>query len=296
MKLDSLGPFEQRYDLRKQLWLDGPHGGWLALDRILGREVVVNLPYRPDDDQRFLQMAQIRARLRHAHLVPLYDLGETKDGKPFFTEPYLKATDIRRMRLDGDDKADDVTLPRLVSYLLDVCKAVAFVHANGFLHLDLHPGNVLVVQESQEVFVVCGHPSLPPVHVDRVGVGAWPKGILWGVPGYMAPEQVDPERLGAADVLTDVYGLGGILFEILYDYPPNGRQATSPIEILTALAKRKGSPERGTFGRRAARCRDLARKLEPVCLRALEYARTARPVSAPAFMREVEQCGWGWAS
>src|SRR5262245_49588083 len=189
MMLDSPVPFEQRYDLRNQLWLDGPHGGWLALDRTLGREVVVNLPYRPDDDQWFLQMAQLRARLRHANLVPLYDLGATKDGKPFFTEPYIKATDIRRLQLDGEDKPGGVTLPRLVSYLLDVCKAIAFIHANGYVHLELHPGNVLVVPESQEIFVVGGHPSLPPVRVVREGTG--PRGTICGVPAYMAPEQVD---------------------------------------------------------------------------------------------------------
>jgi hypothetical protein len=112
----------------------------------------------------------------------------------------------------------------------------------------------------------------------------------------MAPEQVDPERLGATDVRTDVYGLGGILFEMLYDDPPNGRQSTSVVEILTALAARKGPPERGTLGRRATRCRELARKLEVVCLRALEYDRTARPVSASAFMKEVEQHACRWAS
>ncbi|MGH8702188.1 MAG: protein kinase domain-containing protein [Burkholderiales bacterium] len=187
-----------------------------------------------------------------------------------------------------------MTLPRLVSYLLDVCKAVAFVHANGYLHLELHPGNVLVVPESQEVLVVCGHPSLPPMRVEREG--AWPKGNICGVPAYMAPEQVDPERLGAVDVRTDVYGLGGILFEILYDNPPNGRQRTSVIEIMTELAARKGPPGRGTLGTRAAGCRELARKLELVCLRALEYDRAARPVSVSAFMKEVEQCAWRWAS
>jgi len=115
------------------------------------------------------------------------------------------------------------------------------------------------------------------------------------VPAYAAPEQVDPERLGAPDVLTDVHGLSGILFEILYDHPPNGRRHASVREFLTALAARKGPPRPGTLGTRAARCQELARKLEPVCLRALESDRTARQVSVPAFMREVEQCAWGWS-
>jgi serine/threonine protein kinase len=110
----------------------------------------------------------------------------------------------------------------------------------------------------------------------------------------MAPEQADPQRLGAPDVLTDVYGLGGMLFEILYDDPPNGRQGASVIEILAVLASRKGPPRRGTLGTRAARCRKLARKLEPVGLRALEYDRTARQASVAALVNEVEQCAWGW--
>src|SRR6516165_5407060 len=116
MNLESSDPFEQRYELRKRLWLDGPHGGWLALDRLLGREVVCNIPYRPADDQEFLQMARIRSRLRHANLIPLYDVGSTKDGRPFFTVPYVEATDIRQLQHDRGDKGSTVTLVRLVSY------------------------------------------------------------------------------------------------------------------------------------------------------------------------------------
>jgi serine/threonine protein kinase len=183
-----------------------------------------------------------------------------------------------------------VTLIRLVSYLLDVCKAIACLHANGFLHLELYPGNVLVAPASQEVFVTCGHPSLPPMSIEWTELTAV---RALGVPAYVAPEQVDPDRLGAPDVLTDVYGLGGILFDILYDLPPNGTPHASVPQFLTALAARKGPPRPGTLGTRAARCHKLARKLEPISLRALESDRTARQVSASAFMSEVEQCAWG---
>jgi serine/threonine protein kinase len=155
---------------------------------------------------------------------------------------------------------------------------------------------VLVAPPSQEVFVIRGHPSLPAVSIDWAGVTSGPEPAVLGVPAYMAPEQADPERRGAPDALTDVYGLGGILFEILYDHPPNGRQRASALEQLTALAVREGPPRRGPFGTRTGPCRELARKLEPVCLRALESDRTARQASVSAFMREVEQCAWGWSS
>lgn len=119
-------------------------------------------------------------------------------------------------------------------------------------------------------------------------------GRIVGVPAYMATEQADPDKLGVADTLTDVYGLGGILFEVLYEAPPNARKFTSVDDIFKTLVNRKGPPERGTFGRCAAQHLELARKLEPLCLRALERDRKARPVSVCAFMQEVERLAWGW--
>jgi hypothetical protein len=89
--------------LREQLWLDGPHAGWLAFDRRLGREVVFHTPYRPADDQRFLQAARIRSRLRHANLMSLYEVDATEGGRPFFTEPYIEATDLGQLQRDRSD-------------------------------------------------------------------------------------------------------------------------------------------------------------------------------------------------
>jgi serine/threonine protein kinase len=263
------------------------------VDRLLGRDVVVHIPYRSADDKPFLQLARLRARLRHASLVPIYDLGSTSEGKPFFTEPYFQSTDLRRLQ---HDKATDMTLVRLVSYLLDTCTALAFLHANGFLHLEMRPGSVLVAPQFQEVFVVEGRYCPFPVRGTEKAADAGSQGTMLGVPVYIAPEQLDPERFGGPDVRTDVYGLGGILFEILYNSPPNAGRLTNALEVLTSLARRKGPPRPGTLSTQAGRCRELARRLEPVCLRALESDRAARQENVPAFMSEVEQCAWGWAS
>jgi serine/threonine protein kinase len=147
-----------------------------------------------------------------------------------------------------------------------------------------------VEPQFHEVFVVGDYPSPLPIRHDRGPMEPGQAVVSFGAPAYSAPEQL---LLGAPDVLTDVYGLGGILFEMLYDRPPNGENPASIVEILNALAVRKGPPKPPPFGRRAARSRELARRLQPICLRALESDRTARQVSVSAFMEGVERCAWG---
>jgi hypothetical protein len=68
----------------------------------------------------------------------------------------------------------------------------------------LHPGSILVVPATQEVFLVGGRPFEPPTLGPRLAR-----------PAYMAPEQADLERPEAPDARSDVYGVGGVLFELL---------------------------------------------------------------------------------
>ena len=284
------GRFGERYNLDRKLWCDGPHAGWVALDRLLGRRVVVNFPYRRDHGSEFLKRARLRATLRHANLIPIYDLGHATDGTPFFTEPHIEATDLRTL-LRRDDERSGTTLPQLVSYLRDACQAVAFLHANGFLHLGLFPSNVVVTPAFGEVFVLLAHQSLTPIGALDTTIGTG--GLLVSMPAYMAPEQLNPEALGPIDVVSDVYALGGILFEILYDRPPNGEPGARKDEVSTALATRNGPPPRRTLADRAARSRRLAQKLEPICLRALEHDRRLRQTSVSDFIEDLEDASTG---
>jgi serine/threonine protein kinase len=257
----------------------------------LARQVIVNFAYRQADNQSFIEMAQIRARLRHANLIPIYDLGVTKDYSPYFTEPFIQATELSRLLNSGADKATDITLSRLISYLLDVCQAIAFLHANGFLHLLLSPGKVLLSQGSHEVFVECGHHSLAPVAMASDSQDAERSDVILRPMGHSAPEQLDLQRFGPPGIRTDVYRLGGILYEILYDNPPNGSRGMSSSELLQALAARRGPPPRRPLSTWAVLDQKTARKLEPVCLRALEYEPTARQADVATFAREIEECG-----
>jgi len=271
--------------------MDGPHSGELAYDRALEREVVVNRPYERGgsdgrrDFESFLQTARIRGQLRHTNLIPIYDHGVTGDGVPFFTEPHIRGTTLVAF-LEGDrldDRLEGVTFIRLVNYLLDTCKAVMCLHAKQYVHLQLCPRNVLVVPASREVFLVRGHPSLAPVFIDPAVAG-----VRDLVLAYMAPEQMDLEGPTTFDVCPDVYGLGGILFWILYGEPPN--EGRSHDEIWAALGARRGHPTRGILTARAGHCRALASELEAICLRALHYDRTARYPSVLALVSDIERC------
>lgn len=273
--------FEDRYEPRHPLWLDGPHGGWLAFDCVLERDVVLNIPYRRDDNQRFISSAKLRARLRHANLIPLLDLNVTREGNPYFTDPYLESFDLRE-RLRGDIEG---TLWKHTRILLQVCDAVRFVHANDLLHLDLKPGNVLVTRSFQEVFLVRGHSSLPAASVSSEDDNL--SGVTIGTPAYMAPEQVDPVHFGRATAETDVYGLGGILFFMLYGEAPNQGHSPSPVSVLESLAKRKGPPTPGRLQFTDSWSRRLAEKLSPICERALHSDRKRRHETVIEFTEEV---------
>lgn len=284
MSLDICLPFAERYELRHRRWLDGPYASWRAHDRCLGREVVVNIPYRNSDDEWFVEIGRNRARLCHANLVPVYDLRVTNQDRPYFTERPVEATDLASLLRHGDDTAANTELPRLVSYLLDACKAVAYLHANGHLHLDLHPGSILVGPATREVFLVGGQPFERPT-----------QGAMLARPAYMAPEQADLEQPALGDARTDVYALGGILFEILFGKPPNASEWASShqnLAALQAIVARQGPPQGGALDARALISEDFARALEPIVMRATQSDRDARHAKVSAFMNEVEAVLW----
>ena len=275
--------FENRYEPRQHLWLDGPHGGWLAFDRVLRRDVILNIPYRSDDNNRFFETAQLRAGLRHTNLIPIYDFGVSQDGTPFFTEPHLQAIDLRELSKAEKSGNPLRILWNRLCFLLQASGALAFLHANDLLHLALTPQSVLITRTFKEVFLVGSLNALPLAKPQTENLS----GIVAGVPAYLAPEQTDPDRLGPPTEATDVFGLGGILYYILFGDPPN--QGTRPAEILELLSKRQGPPLPGNFQFTDSRSRNLSKKLETSCLRALESDPAKRQQNVKDFSNEIEE-------
>ncbi len=98
--------------------------------------------------ERFLHEARITAALEHPNIVPIYDIGLNKYGKPFFTMKFLKDQSLRRvikeLRVNNPEYVNKYSLAILLDIFVKVCEAVSFAHSKGVVHLDLKPANIMI--------------------------------------------------------------------------------------------------------------------------------------------------------
>jgi eukaryotic-like serine/threonine-protein kinase len=212
---------------------------WRGLDTVLARDVAVKvLRQHVFSDSaakaRFEEEARHISNLEHPSIVPVYDLGELADGRPFFVMKLINGQTLAELLAARATPAEE--LSRWIEVFEQVCGAVAFAHARDVIHRDLKPSNVML-GEFGEVLVmdwgiakalaaapqpapadVLSSNSISEASTDPGGPHTLP-GQPKGTPAFMAPEQARGEasRVGKA---SDVFGLGGILCVILTGQPP----------------------------------------------------------------------------
>jgi serine/threonine protein kinase len=210
-------------------------GGGMALvfvgeDHDLERKVVIKI-LPPElaasvSAERFRREILTVARLQHPHIVPILKAGEV-DGLPYFVMPYVdgESIDIRLRR------APTFTVRETLGIMKDVARALAFAHAQGVVHRDIKPGNVLLAAGSATVtdFGVAKALSSARRSGEK-GAGLTNTGMSLGTILYMAPEQAagDPDIDGRADI----YSLGITAYEMLAGTAPFA--ALGPRAMLTA--------------------------------------------------------------
>jgi PAS domain S-box-containing protein len=217
-----------------------------ARDLELDREVAIKLLRRQHLGkahlhQQFTNEARITGRLQHPGIVPIYETGTSSDDRPFFAMKLVKGKSMAELLAARTTTRDD--LPRLLHIFELVCQTLSYTHACGVIHLDIKPSNIMVgafgevhlmdwglARASTELCIpvagqISGTPELPRSESieSRTGIAAHdlfvelPEGAVWGTPAYMSPEQA---RGHCLDVRSDVFGLGGMLCEILTGSPP----------------------------------------------------------------------------
>lgn len=288
--IDSPDAGNGRYDLEAILGEGGMGTVYLAYDRDLSRQVALKvLKATVGGDgavERMLQEARIIARLEHPGIVPVHDVGRLPDGRFFYV---MKR--VRGVRLDEHAHRATAIADRLRIFER-ICETVAFAHAQGVIHRDLKPQNVMVAEFGEVLVLDWGVAKIMqekkgedysassnlavPMSGTTTSIRLTNQGAVIGTPAYMSPEQArgEVDRVSEA---SDVYSLGALLYFLLTGVPPGRTESTAP--SFDALHGRACSPRQ--------RNPDVPRPLDAVCVKALAWAPEQRYPGARELAGEI---------
>jgi WD40 repeat protein/serine/threonine protein kinase len=292
---------------------------YLALDTDLNREVAFKIvrpdphmacvaPAAPDElapparetpasqafetlKARFLQEAWVTAGLEHPGIVPVYELGQTAEGVPYYTMRFVRGR--RQLRQSIDELRDAPFAARLA--LLDpfqkVCDTVRYAHAHGVVHRDLKPENVALGDFGEVVVLDWGLAKIrgiegrseeawkERVHAYREASELQTLAGALGTPGYMAPEAAAGD-VAQVDERSDIYSLGVMLYEILTGRLPHGFESYGEFveRVLTEdpVPPRTLNPE-------------VPGLLSAICMKALARDKSSRPPSVAEISGAIDE-------
>ncbi|AWH48632.1 hypothetical protein C1925_05455 [Stenotrophomonas sp. SAU14A_NAIMI4_5] len=171
-------------------------------DQLYRRQVAIKVMRRSLDPalaERLQAESQILADLQHPNIAHLYDVGRARAD-----QPYLVMEFIDGQRLDEACRSPDITLTGVLGLFCKVCRAVQAAHAQGVIHCDIKPANVLVRSDDEPVLLDFGISRLMSDGSSEVGAYATPR--------YTSPERRSGRPAAVAD---DIYSLGVMLDELL---------------------------------------------------------------------------------
>lgn len=204
---------------------------YLARHTVLDQQVAIKVldpevARKPDVKERFIQEANIQARLRHPGIVQVLTATQIDGGAPALVMEYVDGRALSEvLELRGALPVDDA-----LKIMMQILSAVGYAHQQGVIHRDLKPSNVMVMATGEAKVTDFGIAKvLGSTRLTRTGTAM-------GSAHYMSPEQI--RRPEAVDVRSDIYSLGCVFYEILTGQPPFGGKevsgTASDFEIKTA--------------------------------------------------------------
>ncbi|MGB5720742.1 MAG: serine/threonine-protein kinase [Woeseiaceae bacterium] len=170
---------------------------------------------------RFLQEYETIADMDHPNIVKIYDLGVADDHAHIAME-YLDGGDLRHKIDNGIGRRD------AVSYLRQIASALSAVHAQGVLHRDLKPGNIMLRKDGSISLIDFGLAKRAKLETEITD-----KGEIFGTPYYMSPEQ---GHGNGVDERSDIYSLGVVFYEMLTGKKPYTADTAMGIIYKHAMA------------------------------------------------------------
>src|SRR6059058_477685 len=217
---------------------------------------------------RFRLEAEAAAHLDHPGIVPIHEVGE-RDGQCYFSMKFVEGG-----QLDEVVRRAPMSIRQGAELIAKVARTVHYAHEHGILHRDLKPGNILLDAKGEPHLTDFGLARL----VESESSVTHTLEVL-GTPSYMAPEQAVGNNAAIGSV-TDVYGLGAVLYQLLTGQPPfAGGTTYETIKLLLDTEPRQPrllNPK-------------IDRDLSTICLKCLEKDPKRRYSSALALAEDLER-------
>ncbi len=289
------------YEILEEIGKGGMGRVYKARQRSLKRIVALKMVLagahaRPEELQRFRSEAEAVARLQHPNIVQIFEVGEL-DGMPFFSLEFVDGGSLAS-QLNG------MPVPARAAAELTrtMAEAIDFAHRHGIIHRDLKPANVLLTAQldaqglarkrtlggssmRSSAMTSSPRPAGAVVKITDFGLakrldeesGQTKSGTVMGTPSYMAPEQAAGDR-HRVSVMTDVYGLGAVFYELLTGRPPF--RAATPWETVNQVLRQEAPSPRLLDG-------SIDRDVETICLKCLQKEPHRRYESAQALADDL---------
>src|SRR5437868_5645926 len=218
--------------------------------------------------KRFRLEAEAAASLEHPGIVPIHEVGE-RDGSCYFSMKFIEGG-----QLDEMVRHEPMPIRRAVELIAKVARTIHYAHERGILHRDIKPGNILLDAKGEPHLTDFGLARL----VETESTVTRTMEVL-GTPSYMAPEQAVGNNSAVSSV-TDVYGLGAVLYQLLTGHPPfAGGTTFETVRLVLDTNPRKPRLWNSK----------LDRDLETICLKCLEKDPKRRYASAVALADDLER-------
>jgi len=261
-----------RYRVEQELGRGGMAKVYRGQDTVLGRTVAIKIlaPQFADDQDfvhRFRREAQAAARISNHNLVSVFDTG-SDDGVHFIVMEYVEGRTLADLIAGGGRILPD----RAIEIGIDVCHALEAAHAQGVIHRDIKPGNIML-DENGRVKVTDFGIARVTSNAETIAQTA----AVLGTASYLSPEQAQGQPV---DGRSDLYSLGCVLFEMVTGRAPF--LGDSPVAVASKHVLEQPTPPSRLNP-------DVSPDLDAVILRALAKNPANRYQTAEEFREDLER-------